>query len=196
MSSFGRGLQRPVAVGAAVRMISLAGAGCGRGSDPLPAGAPSTSAGSVTGSVRGAGDFGSLQKICGPGSASGGGGRGIDATSISLGVLSDAGAAAAPGLEQEFFDAADGFSQWCNAAGGINGRKLVINKLDAKLFEGAAQVIRACQDDFMLVGGGNALDANTVKPRLGCKLGQIPAYTVSAVRVPRMPPALGSMSNG
>ena len=31
----------------------------------------------------------------------------------------------------------------------------------------------------MLVGGGNALDAPGVKPRLSCKLGQIPAYTVS-----------------
>ena len=31
----------------------------------------------------------------------------------------------------------------------------------------------------MLVGGGNALDATDVKPRLACKLGQIPAYTVS-----------------
>ena len=31
----------------------------------------------------------------------------------------------------------------------------------------------------MLVGGGNALDAPDVKPRLACKLGQIPAYTVS-----------------
>jgi hypothetical protein len=93
--------------------------------------------------------------------------------------MADPGAAAAPGLEQEFFDAADGFTKWCNSNGGINGYQIVVDKLDAKLFNGGAQVIQACQRDFMLVGGGNALDANDVKPRLGCKLGQIPAYTVS-----------------
>ncbi len=37
----------------------------------------------------------------------------------------------------------------------------------------------ACLKDFMLVGNGNALDATGVKVRLGCKLGQIPAYVVS-----------------
>ena len=94
-------------------------------------------------------------------------------------MLGDPGAAAAPGLEQEFFDTADAFAKWCNAAGGINGRTIVVDKLDAKLFNGAAEVIQACQKDFMLVGGGNALDAPDVKPRLACKLGQIPAYTVS-----------------
>jgi ABC-type branched-subunit amino acid transport system substrate-binding protein len=93
--------------------------------------------------------------------------------------MADAGAAAAPGLEQEFFDVADAFSKWCNAAGGINGRKIVVTKLDAKLFNGAAQVINACQTEFMLVGGGNAFDAPDVKPRIACKLGQIPAYAVS-----------------
>ncbi len=126
-----------------------------------------------------AGDFGSLKRVCGPGPGSGGSGRGIDGKAIHIGVLSDAGAAAAPGLGQEFFDVADAFSTWCNAAGGINGRQLVVDKYDAKLFEGAAQVIQACQQDFMLVGGNTALDAATVKPREACKLGAIPAYTGS-----------------
>jgi hypothetical protein len=40
-------------------------------------------------------------------------------------------------------------------------------------------MIQACQKDFMLVGGGNALDAPGVQPRLSCKLGEIPGYTVS-----------------
>ncbi len=84
-----------------------------------------------------------------------------------------------PGLEQQFFDVADAFARWCNAAGGINGRTIVVDKLDAKLFDGAKEVIQACQQDFMLVGGGNALDAPDVKPRLACNLAQIPAYTVS-----------------
>ena len=90
-----------------------------------------------------------------------------------------AGAAAAPGIEQEFFDASEAFTKWCNAAGGINGRKIVIDKWDAKLFNVGQTTLDACQKDFMLVGGGNALDDAGVKPRLACKLGTIPAYTVT-----------------
>ena len=117
--------------------------------------------------------------MCAPGPGTAGSGRGFSGKAVRLGVLGDPGAAAAPGLEQEFFDTADAFAKWCNAAGGINGRQIVVDHLDAKLFNGASEVIQACQKDFMLVGGGNALDAVDVKPRLACKLGQIPAYTVS-----------------
>ncbi len=100
-------------------------------------------------------------------------------TDIHIGVTADPGAAAAPGLEQEFFDTADGFSAWCNAAGGINGRKIVIDKWDAKLFNVGQAMTNACQKDFMLVGNGNAFDSAGVKVREACKLGQIPAYVTS-----------------
>ena len=68
-------------------------------------------------------------------------------------------------LEQEFFDTADGFSKWCNAAGGINGRKIVIDKLDAKLFNVGQVMTQACLNDFLLVGNGNAFDSAGVKIR-------------------------------
>ena len=167
-------------------VAGLAAAGCGR-SGSSSGGAPSSAPGSASASASGgasgggiaAGDFGTAKKVCAPGPGTGGGGRGIVGKTIHVGTLADPGAAAAPGLEQEFFDTADAFAKWCNAAGGINGRTIVVDKLDAKLFNGASEVIQACQKDFMLVGGGNALDASDVKPRLACKLGQIPAYTVS-----------------
>lgn len=94
-------------------------------------------------------------------------------------TFSDTGNSIQPGLEQEFFDTGDAFVKWCNAAGGINGRKIVLHKRDAKLFNSASVVIEACQTDFMEVGGGTALDDATVKPRLACKLGDVPAYHVS-----------------
>ena len=126
-----------------------------------------------------AGDFGTLKGICGPGSAKGATARGVTDSEIHIGVTADPGAAAAPGLEQEFFDTADGFSKWCNAAGGINGRKIVIDKWDAKLFNVGQAMTNACQKDFMLVGNGNAFDSAGVKIREACKLGQIPAYVTS-----------------
>ena len=160
--------------------VVLSTTSCGRSGSSAPTGGKTQSAApSASVSTTAAGDFGSLKKICAPGPGAGGSGRGISGKTIRVGVLADPGAAVIPGLGQEFFDAADAFSKWCNAAGGINGSKIVVDKLDAKLFEGAAQVISACQKDFMLVAGGNALDAPDVKPRLACKLGQIPGYTVS-----------------
>jgi ABC-type branched-subunit amino acid transport system substrate-binding protein len=176
----------PLALGAA---LALAVAACGRsGSNDQPSG-PTTSGASSSGSTSAApstsaaGDFGTLKSVCGPGTAKGGSGRGLTADTITIGVMGDPGAAAAPGLEQEFFDMADGFAKWCNAAGGINGRKIAIDKHDAKLFNVGQVMTQACQKDFMIVGGGNAFDSAGVKIRENCKLGSIPAYAVSPENV-------------
>jgi ABC-type branched-subunit amino acid transport system substrate-binding protein len=181
--------------GRTVRLVSVAGAtalalavaACGRSSNvPTDAGiVPATAAPTASASTASAGDFGSLKNICGPGDAKGATARGVTDSEIHIGTTADPGAVAAPGLEQEFFDVADAFSKWCNAAGGINGRKIVLTKYDAKLFEGAAQILNSCRTDFMLVGNGNALDAPMQKPRIACNLGQFASYVVS-------PEAVGS----
>jgi hypothetical protein len=175
------GPARSAAVGVAA-VLAVTIAGCGRSSSSsgakAPSGATKTSS-AATSAPAGKGDFGTLKAICGSGTPNGPTGRGISNTELRIGVLADPGNTVAPGLEQEFFDAADGFSKWCNAAGGINGRKIVIDKWDAKLFNVGQAVTNACQKDFMLVGGGNAIDDASVKPRLACKLAQIPGYDVS-----------------
>lgn len=175
---------RAALVMASLAVVGVAAAGCGRSSTDVERGSGGQTGGgpaSATSSpsAAAAGDFGSVKNVCAPGPGTAGSGRGISGDTIRIGVLGDPGSTATPGLGQEFFDVADAFTKWCNAAGGINGRKIVVDKLDAKLFNVGAQIITACQKDFMLVGGGNALDAPGVKPRLDCKLGQIPGYTVS-----------------
>ena len=173
---------RSTALVSSLVVLAVVGVGCGRSGSSTPSGAgttaPKAEATTSSGGTA-AGDFGTATKVCRPGPGTGGSGRGIVGKDIHVGTLTDAGAAAAPGLEQEFLDVADAFSKWCNAAGGINGRKIVVDKLDAQLFNGGAEITKACLSDFMLVGGGNALDAPDVKPRIACKLGQIPGYTVS-----------------
>jgi len=182
-------------------------AACGRSSNTPTGGTTSSAAGSSTAAssaaaAPGKGDFGTLKGICGPGNAKGATAKGVTDSTIRIGTTGDPGAAAAPGLEQEFFDTADAFSKWCNAAGGINGRKIVVDKWDAKLFNVGQVVTSACQKDFMLVGNGNALDATGVKVRLGCKLGQIPAYVVSpqatdaALQVQPSPNPADQINNG
>jgi hypothetical protein len=169
----------------AAACLTLAVAACGRSSNtpsgPAASGsaAPTSAASASSAAVAGPGDFGTLKKICGPGTATGATARGVTNTDIHIGVTADPGAAAAPGLEQEFFDTGEGFTKWCNAAGGINGRKIVLDKWDAKLFNVGQVMTSACLKDFMLVGNGNAFDSAGVKTREGCKLGQIPAYVTS-----------------
>ena len=170
-------LATPITIGA---VLALTLAACGRSSSSTPTGPASSGASSAAPTASAAaGDFGTLKGICGPGTAKGNIQRGVTASTIRIGVTADPGAAAAPGLEQEFFDTADGFSKWCNAAGGINGRKIVVDKWDAKLFNVGQAVTDACQKDFFLVGNGNAFDSAGVKIREACKLGQIPSYVVS-----------------
>jgi hypothetical protein len=159
-----------------VGLTACSRAGSSTDDQPTKSAAPTSSGTTAASKV---GSFGSLANICGPGVAKGATARGVTDSSIDIATLADPGNAILPGLTQEFFDTGDAFVKWCNAAGGINGRKIVLHKRDAKLTDGAARIIEACQTDFMEVGGGTALDGGTVKPRLACKLGDIPAYHVA-----------------
>jgi ABC-type branched-subunit amino acid transport system substrate-binding protein len=118
-------------------------------------------------------------KICEPGSGGASSVRGVGAKSINIAVFNDAASTIEPGLEVEFVQQAKAFADWCNAAGGINGRQIVIDDRDAALFNAAQQTTAACQSDFMAVGGGMALDQPAVPIREKCGLGQISGYVVS-----------------
>jgi len=128
----------------------------------------------------GPGDFGSLKDVCGAGDAKGATDQGVTDTEITMGSMSDPGNAIVPGLNQEMFDAATAFVGWCNAAGGILGRKINLNLHDAKLFEAGPAMTDACQKDFMLAGNGVAFDATVVDIRVACHLPEIPAFDVSS----------------
>jgi hypothetical protein len=128
----------------------------------------------------GPGDFGTLTGLCGPGDAAGATDQGVTDTEIHLGTMADPTNTVIPGAGQESFDIGNAFVAWCNAAGGINGRQLVLTTRDSKLFEVGARMIEACATDFMLVGNATPLDEAGVETRLGCGLAQIPAYAVSA----------------
>jgi len=124
-------------------------------------------------------DFGTLTGVCGPGDASGATARGVTDDSITVGTGADVENPFLPGLGIGFFAAAEAFATWCNAAGGINGREIVVNEHDGGLFNAGAAVVASCETDFMMVGNGFAQDDQTVVPRLECELGQIPAYQTS-----------------
>ena len=144
-----------------------------------PAGSTPAGGSAQAGGQVGPGDFGDLKGVCGPGDGKGSTAQGVTDTEIVVGTVSDTGAQIMPGLTQELFDTADAFVGWCNAAGGINGRKLKLNKHDAKLVEAGPAIVEACQSDFMLVGNGEALDIMAFPERVKCGLPEIAAYVVS-----------------
>jgi hypothetical protein len=139
----------------------------------------STAASAATSASSSSGVWPGVGKICEPGSGGASTVRGVASKTIHIAVFNDASNTIDPGLEAEFPQQATAFADWCNAAGGINGRKIVIDNRDAALFNAAQQTTAACQSDFMAVGGGMALDQPAVPIRVACGLGQISGYVVS-----------------
>jgi ABC-type branched-subunit amino acid transport system substrate-binding protein len=162
---------------------------CSRGNDTATDGTQSTApSGSTTTAPTGT-SFGDLHDVCGPapaGTTLRATDTGVTASTIQLSAFSDVGFAGRPGLNQELFDSSTAFTKWCNAAGGINGRKIKLELRDAALTAFKQRVIDACaQHDFMMVGGGAAFDDQGQGERLACGLPNVAAYVVS-------PQAVGS----
>ncbi len=166
-----------------VCVMAVLAAACGRSgsSASQTTTPPSTGTSSDSSSVStAAGKFGTMDTaVCGKGNPSGSPARGVTADAIQVGTIADPGFAGRPGLDQELFDTAKVFAAWCNAAGGINGRKIENDLLDAALTNDKAKVDEACIKDFYLVGGGAVFDQDGVKDRLACLLPEVAGYAVS-----------------
>lgn len=162
---------------AAVSAIVVAG--CGHSSSPTSSPTASNAPLATSAASTGGVDFGTAKDVCGPGKPQPSAARGVTASTIKIGVLNDATSTIDPGLGAIYLNVAKAFSDWCNAAGGINGRKIVIVNHDAQITEAAARIQDACVSDFMLVGGATPFDVTTVQPRISCGLGSIPAYAAS-----------------
>jgi len=139
----------------------------------------SSSASAAVRSSSSSGVWPGVGQICGPGPGSASSVRGVFNKSIDIAVFTDASNTAQPGLDVEFPQFAKAFAAWCNAAGGINGRHIVVDTEDGALFNAGQVMNQACQKDFMSVGGGLVLDTSAVPIRVACGLGQITPFTVS-----------------
>ncbi|MBA4863532.1 ABC transporter substrate-binding protein [Streptomyces sp. PSKA54] len=158
---------------ATLAVAALLAAGCGRSGsgeteESRGDGNPTKAAEAAPG-----GDFGDLKGVCGPGDAKSASAQGVTADTIKVGVFSDVGFT----KKSEYGDTAKVFTSWCNAAGGINGRKLVATVRDSKLLEVRQRMIESCKEDFAIAGGGSAMDGLGTKERLSCLLPEFPAQT-------------------
>jgi Periplasmic binding protein len=167
-----------ITIAAALAAVALLAAGCGRGGSSTAQGSSAQSPAQVSTS---GGSFGTLRNVCGPGKPASSPAQGVTASQIQVGVFTDQGFSQDP----SYANAANVFTSWCNAAGGINGRKIVFTMRDAALLNVVPQMISSCRQDFAIVGGAAALDGLAVKQRLQCLLPAIPAQIV-------MPQNIGS----
>jgi hypothetical protein len=173
-----------------VAVAALIAASCGsdRGEDESGT-ADSSPSETSEGGGAGAGDFGDLQGVCGPNE---GGGevtntdpaetQGVTADSITLGTISDPGFEGRPGLNQEIFDTATAFVDWCNAAGGINGKQLEVNLHDAAITEYQPVMNEACGTDFAIVGDGAVQDNFWESTGAACDLIDIAGFSVTTAK--------------
>jgi hypothetical protein len=137
--------------------------------------APTTGGAASSSSTK----FGTLPSPCGKGKATGSTDQGVTNSSINIAYGDDRGFSGLPGLDQEMGDAVKAMIAWCNAQGGINGRKLVGDYYDAAITNVGGVMTQACKKGFMLVGEGFALDSSGEQTRLGCNLAAVPGFTVS-----------------
>jgi Periplasmic binding protein len=158
---------------AALAAVALLAAGCSRSGSSSSANGGSTTSQASTAATA-PGEFGSLKNVCHSGSATGATGQGVTDSQVKVGVLTDVGFTHDPQL----INAANVFTSWCNAAGGINGRKLVADIHDTGMLNVVAAVTAACGSDFVLAGGSAALDGLAVATRLKCLLPDFDAQTV------------------
>jgi ABC-type branched-subunit amino acid transport system substrate-binding protein len=169
-------------MGAVALSLALLGAACSDRSTSTTT-AKSSSDASTAGSTASSsaaaakGSFGDLGEVCGTGSASGSTDVGVTKDGIRVATLSDAGFSGNPGLNKELFEAADAFVGWCNEAGGILGRKIQLDKRDAKLTEYQPRIIESCSQDLALVGSGGIQDFSGAQDRVSCGMPEFNAFT-------------------
>ena len=169
-------------------VMALVAAACGeRGEDPSGGvGGGGQAADTTTPSSGGEGDFGTLGGVCGPNEGGGAVPTGDDAETlgadddtIKVGTVSDPGFEGRPGLNIELHDASTAFVEWCNAAGGINGKQIELTLYDSAINNYQPEVEMACDNEFALVGSGAVQD--NLWPTVGaaCDLIDVAGFSVT-----------------
>ncbi len=108
---------------------------------------------------------------------------GVTEDSIRIGVISDKESPIVPLPTIGIEEAVKAFVDFCNEAGGINGRQLELKTYDSEIVKVDDVTKQACADDlFALVGSGSVQDQQGIETRVGCKLPEVAAYSATAER--------------
>ncbi len=170
---------------ALVASVALVAAACGASGDEPAAGGGSEEETTTTAAEASTASWGDLDNLCGPGEATVAPGEGTSAPgTINIAVASDRSSDIRPGLNKELWDASVAFSEWCNAAGGIQGLQIELIDSDGKLFEVESAMTTICTEAFAMVGGAFTQDQLEFSGKAGsdfhqCNMIDIPGFAVS-----------------
>ncbi len=108
---------------------------------------------------------------------------GVTDDTIRIGVISDKENPAVPLPTVGIEESVKAFVEFCNDAGGINGRMLELQTYDSEISRTEEVTQAACRDDlFALVGDGSVQDQQGIETRIGCGLPEVAAYSATAAR--------------
>ncbi|WCO66157.1 ABC transporter substrate-binding protein [Iamia majanohamensis] len=123
---------------------------------------------------------------------------GVTDDTIRIGVISDRENPAVPLPTVGIEEAVKGFVEFCNAAGGINGRQIELQTYDSEISRTEEVTSAACRDDlFALVGSGSVQDQQGVTTREECGLPEVAAYSATSTRAESedfFQPVVGTLS--
>ncbi|HYI60466.1 MAG TPA: ABC transporter substrate-binding protein [Acidimicrobiales bacterium] len=108
---------------------------------------------------------------------------GVTADAIRIGVISDKANPTVPLPTVGIEEAVKAFVEFCNAAGGINGRTIELVTYDSQITATDDVTKQACDDDlFALVGSGSVQDQLGIETREACGLPEVAAYSATSAR--------------
>ncbi|QYG94134.1 ABC transporter substrate-binding protein [Iamia sp. SCSIO 61187] len=108
---------------------------------------------------------------------------GVTEDTIRIGVISDRENPAVPLPTVGIEEAVKAFVEFCNEAGGINGRTLELETYDSMITATDDVTKQACADDlFALVGTGSVQDQLGIETREGCGLVEVAGYSATSAR--------------
>ena len=123
---------------------------------------------------------------------------GVTDDGIRIGVISDRENPTVPLPTVGIEEAVKAFVEFCNDAGGINGRQLELKTYDSQIIRTDEATKAACRDDlFALVGTGSVQDQQGISTRLDCGLPEVGAYSATSSRAESdkfFQPVVGTLS--
>lgn len=129
---------------------------------------------------------------CGPGTPGPSSELGVTPDAISVGVVADVTGARA-GFRSNW-EAMQAFAAYCNAQGGIDGRRLDVRLFDTNVFRHRQAVTDACTSVFAIVGSAAAFDGDGASVETDCGIPDVPALVAEPAHE-RVPTVVAPLPN-
>ena len=129
---------------------------------------------------------------CGPGTPGPSSELGVAPDAITVGVVADVSGVRA--LFRSNWEAMQAFAAYCNAQGGISGRRLDVRLFDTNVFQHRRTITDACTSVFALVGSAAAFDGDGSSVETDCGIPDVPALVAEPAHE-RLPTVVAPLPN-